>query len=456
MTEAQAVSGVPIESFRMLAALQQLTLEAGRCTHRRQLIFHMLNHTVRYCPYDRAVLFAINGRRRRYLGVSGGIEAARQSPLVDEWTRAVAALPDANQATIIEPDAHADAPSAWQALAKRTNGLSALWLPIHSRGRLVAGMWLERWNGERFAATTRAALEPLATAYGVAWAAVGRRAPRGSRHWFAHRGAWLTLAAVAIVSACLLLSVPLRIVAPCEVVPRDPLTIAAPLNGVIDEVTVLPGRSVQAGELIAIYDKRVALEELNIARQQVQVIESDLQRARVQALDEPINRAEVALLENRLQQERTRLRLAQYRVDRLEIRAPESGVVALDDPESWRGRPVQVGQQIMQIVNPDQTKLRIWLPERDNIPFDANRPLTVVLDATPQHTHAARLRFLSNHSEIRSDGTACFRAEAEWPHTPAAAKLGLRGAAVLYGEDVSLGFWLLRRPLATLRTWLGV
>ncbi len=232
--------------------------------------------------------------------------------------------------------------------------------------------------------------------------------------------------------------------------------IAAPLHGVIDRIVVLPGRAVQAGELLAVYDKRVALEELKVARQQVQIIESDLQRARVQAFDKATARAEIALLENRLEQEKTRLRIAEYRAERLEIRAPTAGTLMFADPNEWRGRPVQVGERLMLLVDPQRTKVRIWLPENDNIRFDIERPLRVILHSDPRQARLARLHFLANHSQTAPDGRARFRAEADWLSPTPDVKLGLQGTAVLYGEDVPLGYWLLRRPLAAVRGDLGI
>jgi multidrug resistance efflux pump len=260
---------------------------------------------------------------------------------------------------------------------------------------------------------------------------------------------------IGLIGVLCLVRLPLRIVAPCEVVPKEPVAITAPLHGVIDEIPVFPGRAVEAGELLAVYDQRVALEELKVAEQQVQIIESDLQRVRVQAFDDPSARAQIALLENRLEQERTRLRVAQYRGSQLEIRAPVSGTLMFGDPHEWRGRPVQVGERLMLIVDPRKTKLRIWLPESDNIEFDRERLLTVVLDADPSVSHSATLRFLANHSQVNSDGMACFRAEADWIEPEPGLRMGLQGTAVLYGNDVPLGYWLLRRPLAAVRRFIG-
>ncbi len=451
-----AAPTVSPEAFAALAVLQQLTLEAGLSENPKQLWFRMLNRTAAYCPYDRAVLWGLADRRPKLLGVSGNAQASPQSPVVNQWRELLSALSPRHRPMIVQPEAVAGHEETWTELSVRTRGLSVVWLPVAVDGRLVAGLWLERWSGRAFAAADLARLEALALAYGVAWRSVHgkpsrlRSALRSRRKLAAGAIAVLTLVAMFVVQ------LPLRIVAHCEVVPKDPVVIAAPLSGVIAEIPVWPGRAVEAGELLAVYDQRVAREEIKVVEQQVQIIESDLQRARVQAFDDPVARAQIALLENRLEQERTRLRIAQHRVSQLEVRAPVRGTLMFDDPHEWRGRPVQVGQRLMMIVDPARTKVRIWLPEHDNIAFDRDRPLAVILDSDPDTSRTAALRFLANHSQVNRDGVPCFRAEADWSEAEPEMKLGLQGTAVLYGEPVPLGYWLVRRPLAAVRGFLGI
>lgn len=455
MIDLETSPGVSVEAFESLVTLQKLTLEAGLSENLKQLTFRILNRSVAYCRYDRAALWDLRGKSVKLLGVSGAGEINRQSPLVCEWRNLVRAMTSRDAPAIIEPALLPGREDTWNELTRRTRGLSVIWLPIAVDGRTVAGLWLERWSGGRFTPGDLARVEALALAYGVAWRSVARK-PNPLLDKLRSRR-WLTAAAAAIllVGALCFVKLPLRIVAHCEIVPKNPVAITAPLNGVIDEIPVLPGRSVEVGDLLAVYDKRVASEEIKVAEQQVQIIESDLQRARVQAFDDLSARSEIALLENRLEQEKVRLRIARHRVDQLEVRAPVRGTLMFDDPHEWRGRPVQVGQRLMMIVDPKQTKLRIWLPEHDNIKFDHDKPLTVILDSDPRSSRSATLRFLANHSQLNSDGIPCFRAEADWIEPEPNMKMGLQGTAVLYGDPVPLGYWLLRRPLAAVRDFSG-
>jgi hypothetical protein len=192
-----------------------------------------------------------------------------------------------------------------------------------------------------------------------------------------------------------------------------------------------------------------------MAEQQVAMIAADLARARTSALEEPTARAEVALLENRLAQEETRLRMAADRAGRLLVTAPRAGTVILDDPAAWSGRPVQLGERILRVADPQQTKLLVKVPVTDVVALDEHEPVTVILASDPAQPLRAHVNYASNHAEVGANQQTFFRVEAEWI-TDQAPSLGQRGSAVLNGPEVSLGYWLLRRPLAAVRTTLGV
>jgi multidrug resistance efflux pump len=454
MIEAATQSAQRPGAVAQLAALQQLTLEAGLSANQAQLVFRILNRTIMFCRYDRAVLWDVRGRPR-LLGVSGQNRSDPRGALLDAWRRVVAGLPRTGAPVCVAPRDGA-AGAAWAELRDPLPELSAVWVPIVCEGRAVAGLWLERWGGAPFAAAEAEQLAAVGLAYAVAWRSVARARGR-LRSWLAARRTWVGAAAVIALAAALAgVRVPLRIVAPCEVIPADPIAVTAPLDGVIDQVHVLPGAEVAPGALLASYDRHVADEELKVARQQVEIVASDLQRARVQAFDQAAARAEIALLENRLAQERARLRLAEERAARLEVRAPEAGIAMLADPHAWRGRPVQVGERLLLLVDPQRTRVQIWLPDSDNIAFDTRHDVQIVLAAAPGERARAALRFVANETQVNAAGVSAFRAEAEWQAAVPAAKPGLQGTAVLYGADVPLGYWLFRRPLAAVRRFAGI
>ena len=53
------------------------------------------------------------------------------------------------------------------------------------------------------------------------------------------------------------------------------------------------------------------------------------------------------------------------------------------------------------------------------------------------------------------NGVASYRLRAQLEEASPHARIGLRGTAKLYGGWVVFGYYVLRRPLASLREWTG-
>jgi hypothetical protein len=444
---------VSLGAFKKVFELNKLLLESGRLQTRQELIFFILNQSIRYVAYNRALLFEA-GRSTRCSGVSGNGVFDAKSPVITGRLSLVGALKDRKSFHLLDASSFAEgSDGGWESVQKDHAGSSILWCPIVWKDHLLGGLWLERWGGGGWSAADVELMKPLMSAYAAAWRPY-LRAGGGDRR-FARKKPVGILIAVVLVAVLALVRVPLRIVAPCEVVPKDPEVVAAPLDGVLDRVYVHPGDAIEKGQLLFSYDKEVPLQELEVARQQVRMIWSDLERARAEAFKNTESRQLVGLLETRLEQEQSRLELAEYHASQLEVRAKESAVAMMGDPGEWAGRPVALGEKVMQLIDPLQSKLMIWLPQDDKVNFDGKTRVRVILNARALETQYATLSYQAQHAEQSSEGYSAFRAEAEWEHAPDALQMGLKGHAVLYGERVSLAYWLFRRPLASLRCHIG-
>ena len=161
------------------------------------------------------------------------------------------------------------------------------------------------------------------------------------------------------------------------------------------------------------------------------------------------------ILRERIEQERARLKLARYRVERLRVVSPVAGIVQLSNPGTWRGKPVRVGERILTIIDPSKTRLAIWLPEEDNVPELSEHEVNVFLHSAPSQAYTARISFLANATSSSPDGVPSFLAEAEWKGAPPELHLGLEGTSILYGEKVSIAYWIFRKPMARIRATLG-
>jgi len=457
MEDTPYADGQAQAALNTLSLLNKLILEAGLSQNRKELAFRILNRTVELTRYQRACLFDLSSKKPKLLGVSGQSAIPADSELAAILNELAGGLTSPRPSTILtQEDFAPGARPGFAALAARTGGLGVLWLAITIDGRPAAGVWLERWGGDIWRESELALLAPLAVGYAIAWDKCGRLSvnpAKWTKTLTSKRGLWTVLAVLALASS---LRISLRVAAPCEVAPKNPFIVTAPLNGVIEEVFVTPGQPVGKNARLFAYDKRVASEDLKISRQQVQIIQSMLNRSNMQAFLDPKARSEASLLELKLDQEKTRLELAEQNMAKLEATAETEGLAVIDDPGEWRGRPVSVGEKVLSIVDPGQTKVRIYLPIDDNVPFDADKPVAVFLNAAPEAELHGKLTFVSQNVTVSPHGVPCVLAEADWSTDVKPPRIGLQGTAVVYGKSVSLAYWLLRKPLALARKTLGI
>lgn len=453
---------IPADSFHRLGALHQLTLEAFLSDSRDELIFRVLNRSRVLVGHDRAVLWGLEGSRPALLGVSGTATVVEHAPLIEEWRDLVRDLRQPATRQVLAVDAFATAGAAWTRHAERYEGLQVLWLPLAVKDRLIGGLWLERWNGPAFDESDLKLGQSLMLGYAAAW--TKHRPLLRLRDWLF--GAWrrpvILAAALAFAAVLIFGRARLRVAARCEVVPVEPEVVTAPLQATIERVLVRSGDPVQApragepGTVLFRYDSRDIRGDLETAKERLRLRRTMLREAQKQGLDDPAERARIRELAHALARERIDYELAAYTAARLVVRARTDGVALVDQPEAWTGRPVEVGQQVLRVVRPDRTRLRIWIPEADNIEFDRNVPGVAVLNASTERSRTIALRFVEIHALPDDKGVQSFEAEADWVDPEADVQLGQQGTAFLYGDSVPLGYWLLRKPLATIRQFLGL
>jgi len=81
----------------------------------------------------------------------------------------------------------------------------------------------------------------------------------------------------------------------------------------------------------------------------------------------------------------------------------------------------------------------------------------VYLNADPLSPVEAELRYVSHEPTDRPEGYYAYRVRAQITEAEFANKrVGLKGTAKISGDRVMLVYWIFRKPLASLRAWIGI
>ena len=290
------------------------------------------------------------------------------------------------------------------------------------------------------------------------------RQPQAHWPWQRRRSAasnapqrWWKSRALRWSAAAMLLSiVPVRlsVLALGELVPAHPAVIRAPLEGVIDTFHVQPNQEVREGQPLFGFDEVLIQSRLEVARQTLATAETEYRQTMQQALLDPKSKAQLAVLTGKIEEKRAEVALITDQLGRARVVAPRDGIALFDDPSEWIGKPVAVGERIMRIAPPGDIEVEAWVPLADAIPLADSASVSLFLNASPLDPVQAQLRYLAHDAVERPDGSFAYRLRASLIE-PTGHRVGLKGSAKLRGRWVPLVWWVLRRPLASIRTTIG-
>lgn len=435
-----------------LSTLLQLVERARQARTVEELAFLMVNETHVLMPYRQAALWLCPDGGGKVAALSGVALPDGNGPYMQWLKRALSHL-DKQGGTALRAVTAADLPP-------REAGEWAEWLPeyglwvplVSSAGEKLGALLLAReteWEADQ------PVLDHLRGAYGHALAALDQK-----RTWLPVKGRWKDkrwgYGAVLGVVLALWTPVPLTVLAPAQVTPLHPAVQRAPLEGVVDSFHVKPNDSVTEGQLLFELDPTSLRSKTEVARKAVAVAEAEYRQAAQQALYDQKSKAQLAILQGRMEEKAAEVDFLNSLLDRIQVRASRGGIAIFDDANEWIGKPVVVGERIMTIADPAEGELEIWLPVADAITVKDGAEVRFFLNIAPQRPVSATLRYASYEAVPTPEGVLAYRLKASFAPDQTLPRIGLKGTAKIYGDKVSLFYYLMRRPLAAARQWLGI
>ena len=110
----------------------------------------------------------------------------------------------------------------------------------------------------------------------------------------------------------------------------------------------------------------------------------------------------------------------------------------------------------MVIADPLNVVVEIMMPVKDAITVKKDAEINVFLDSDPLNVIPAKVSKFSYEPELTSENTLAYRVTAEILMAKNSPRIGLRGTAKIFGEEVKLFFYLFRKPIIFVRQTLGI
>lgn len=443
----------------MTDALRDLSHRARQAASDRELGFVLVNDSLALAPFRQAALWL---DQEGVWSLSGVVQIDANVPYV-QWLDAVARYLQSVGGDRVRPFTASDLPADLAAEWAHWWPVHALWLGSSASGLAGAGIWVRDlpWSDAELAA-----MQEWSEVWWHAFAALHRPRIARLRGWrtrLAKALAWQDglvwwrqrrLQVVAVLLAALFWPVRLTVLAPGELVPAHPLVIRAPLDGVIDVFHVQPNQQVKAQQALFSFDEIVIQSRLAVAMQALATAETDYRQTSQMALSDSKSKTQLGLLIGKVEERRAEIDALQEQLTRARVLAPQEGVVLMDDPSEWIGKPVATGERILRIATLDDVEVEAWVPLADAISLAVGDEVVLYLSASPLSPVSATLRYMAHDAVQRPDGSYAYRIRAALSGKTH-HRVGLKGTAKLHGGWAPVSYWVLRRPWATVRQYLG-
>lgn len=436
-------------------ALLEFERRIQSATSNREVAFRVVNDSSQVLRFDQAVLWRRDVfSRPMVVAASGLADVATDSPYQQWLVRMI-------QATMLDPfESPRVLTSAELPEAIAADG--ADWCPAHiahcplrgPNGTPLGGLLFFR--AQPFSEAELASAEWIARSggYGLwAWRSERHRA----RGWLKSRMTWKVGAvAAAVLALTMLVPVRLSALAPAEITPLRPIPVTSPLDGVVKEIVVKPNQIVKADEVLAILDDTPLRNRLELAAKALDIARADLQRVQFKSFTDDASRLELQVLNARVQEKSAEVGYLTELLAKSKLLAPQGGVAVFSSQDDWRGRPVQVGERVMMIADPSLIDVTVYLPPDDAVELEPGGKVELLLHVNPLSPLDAEIERASYEATPGPDGALAYLVRARLLPGQGLPRIGLRGTAKVYAGRVSLGYYLLRKPLAFVRRSLGV
>jgi hypothetical protein len=254
----------------------------------------------------------------------------------------------------------------------------------------------------------------------------------------------------------LLFPVRLTVLVPGELVPANPAIIRVPIEGVIDQFYVTPNQEVLKGQPLLSLDLTTLLSRLQVAEQETQIATQEYRQSSLQGLTDSKSRGLLVPQQGKAAEKKIEADYVKELLNKAKIEAPRDGIVLFDDPSEWIGKPVQAGEKVMVVATNGDVEIEAWIPVGEAIELPKNSGVTLYLNAMPFSPVSGSLRYEGHEPIQRPDGVYAYRVRASLSPGDKGPRVGLKGTAKVHGQYVPLSYWVLRRPLAALRQFLGI
>ncbi len=462
-------------NFQLLLTLITLLKSARHKDKKSELEFLMVNQTFNLIPYSNCIYWELNRHKIDIKTASGLVQIDNDGPYTQWLARVINDFIIAHQhAPSAEDDKKDEKKQSFSKLIPITSDITIdrnktdwnKWVPknafilllYNNQNDIFGGLWIDR--DDDIQPLKKALLEDLGDGYAHALQNFYHQ-KNGHKAFgifsFLNTSGLRTKLFFLFLLLIMLIPVRMSSSAPAEVVASKPASITIPFDGVIDTVEVSPGQDVKKGDVLIKMDSTLLENQVTKTLGELKSAQVSLLKTERESMKDRSKLAEISLLKAQLSQKTAEVNFARKMLSLANIVAEKDGIVIFSDANSLRGKPVQTGEQIMQLAKLDENELLIRMPINAMIEINEDIPARFFLNVMPFNSRYVEYTSIGYQATMDSSGLMSYKIRGDFiDPTHDDIRIGWTGTGKVYGDRTVLGINILRRPITTLRRKLGI
>ena len=330
------------------------------------------------------------------------------------------------------------------------------WLPYSKDDKIEAGMMV--FHEEPITKECQQLFVSLSHTFSHVWHTLPENKKKQSgliaKFFRSSRNKWI---AFFIIVGILCIPVRESSLAPASIVATKPIVVSSSINGVLQDIHVQPNALVQKGDLLVSLDADQLLNDLDVVKKELESAKTEFLIASQRAFSQEDARAEVNLLKSRVEAAELNVKRAQSLLDRSRIYAEQDGLAIYTDKYDFLGQQVSIGRRIMLLADVNATEVDIYMPVGDTIDYNPGDEVLLFLNTDPTKPIKATLRQTSFEPRNQDNGDYVFLLKARFDSPDFKGRIGWAGTAKVYSsKKLSLFMYFFRRPISSLRRFIGI
>lgn len=264
--------------------------------------------------------------------------------------------------------------------------------------------------------------------------------------------------AVIAIFFLMLFPVKMSVLAPFEIQAKDPFVVTSPIEGAVDEIKVKPNDYIKKEQLIVKIKDTDLKNSYEIAKRKLDTVKAQLHTLKQASFYDMDKKSQIKELETQVELKEAELNYAKSQLEKTSIYSKDEGIAIINNPNEWTGKPLVTGERIFLIAKENKIEVKIMLAVSDALFLKDKAHVKIFLDNKVFESWDATVNHISYKPELTPENILSYKIIADFndlKENEDIPQIGLRGTAKIYSDNVTLFFYLFRKPLTTLRQWLA-